>query len=176
MTLKRSILIFILTPIAVLLVVLSLFSSWQEPQFQSRLELYQTNIALQAQAWQSEDSNNDNLQAIREAILGDQPLESSTKQYEEARQSVQADLDTVNHKLAQLGSQPEITPTPLKPLPDVPLTTKISKQGQKQLQNWTCAWEFYKHSKDKRIQLSRLGANYNNAQISIQNLGKPPLY
>jgi membrane protease YdiL (CAAX protease family) len=134
MTLKRSILIFILTPIAVLLVVLSLFSSWQEPQFQSRLELYQTNIALQAQAWQSEDSNNDNLQAIREAILGDQPLESSTKQYEEARQSVQADLDTVNHKLAQLGSQPEITPTPLKPLPDVPLTTKISKQGQKQLQ------------------------------------------
>ncbi|MEH2139487.1 CPBP family intramembrane glutamic endopeptidase [Nostoc sp.] len=134
MTLKRLILIFILTPIAVLLAVSSLFSSWQEPQFQSRLELYQTNIALQAQAWQSKDSSDDNLQAIREAILGNQPLESSTKQYEEARQSVQANLDKVNSKLAQLSSQPEITPTLPKPLPDAPPTTKTSKQGQKQLQ------------------------------------------
>ncbi len=134
MTLKRLILIFILTPIAVLLAVSALFSSWQEPQFQSRLELYQTNIALQAQAWQSEDSSDDNLQAIRDAILGEQPLEGATKQYQEARQSVQANLDKVNTKLAQLRSQPEITPTPPKPLPDVPPTTKTSRQGQQQLQ------------------------------------------
>ncbi|MEH1836889.1 MAG: type II CAAX endopeptidase family protein [Nostoc sp.] len=132
MTIKRLVLIFVLTPIAVLLAVSSLFGSWQEPQFQSRLELYQTNIALQAQAWQSEDSNDDNLQAIREAILGEQPLESATKQYQEARQSVQTNLDKVNNKLAQLRSQPEITPTPPKPLPDVPPTTKTSRQGQQQ--------------------------------------------
>ncbi|MBG1271902.1 CPBP family intramembrane glutamic endopeptidase [Nostoc sp. WHI] len=132
MTLKRLILIFILTPIAVLLAVSALFGSWQEPQFQSRLELYQTNIALQAQAWQSEDSKDDNLQAIREAILGQQPLEGATKQYEEARESVQANLDKVNTKLVQLRSQPEITPTPPKALPDVPPTTKTSQQGQQQ--------------------------------------------
>ncbi|WP_375509439.1 lysostaphin resistance A-like protein [uncultured Nostoc sp.] len=134
MTLKRLILIFILTPIAVLLAVSALFGSWQEPQFQSRLELYQTNIALQAQAWQSEDSSDSNLQAIRDAILGEQPLENATKQYQEARQSVEANLDKVNNKLAQLRSQPEITPIPPKPLPDVPPTTKTSKQGQQQLQ------------------------------------------
>ncbi|MBD2561651.1 MULTISPECIES: CPBP family intramembrane glutamic endopeptidase [Nostoc] len=134
MTLKRLVLIFILTPIAVLLAVSALFSSWQEPQFQSRLELYQTNIALQAQAWQSEDSSDRNLQAVQEAILGEQPLESATKQYQEARQSVAANLDKVNNKLAQLRSQPEITPIPPKPLPDVPPTTKTSKQGQQQLQ------------------------------------------
>ncbi|MEH1891551.1 MAG: type II CAAX endopeptidase family protein [Nostoc sp.] len=134
MTLKRLVLIFVLTPIAVLLAVSALFGSWQEPQFQSRLELYQTNIALQAQAWRAEDSNDDNLQAIREAILGEQPLESATNQYEEARQSVQANLDKVNNKLAQLRSQPEITPIPPKPLPEVPPTTKTSKQGQQQLQ------------------------------------------
>ncbi|QFS44506.1 CPBP family intramembrane glutamic endopeptidase [Nostoc sphaeroides] len=134
MTLKRLVLIFILTPIAVLLAVWALFSSWQEPQFQSRLELYQTNIALQAQAWQSEDSSDRNLQAVQEAILGEQPLEGATKQYEEARQSVAANLDKVNNKLAQLRSQPEITPIPPKPLPDVPPTTKTSKQGQQQLQ------------------------------------------
>ncbi len=134
MTLKRLILIFILTPIAVLLAVSQLFASWQEPQFQSRLELYQTNIALQATAWQSEDSSDRNLQAVQEAILGEQPLESATKQYQEARQSVQTNLDKVNNKLAQLRSQPEITPIPPKPLPDVPPTTKTSKQGQQQLQ------------------------------------------
>lgn len=134
MTLKRLVLIFVLTPIAVLLAVSALFGSWQEPQFQSRLELYQTNIALQAQALRVEDSNDDNLQAIREAILGEQPLESATNQYEEARQSVQANLDKVNNKLAQLRSQPEITPIPPKPLPDVPPTTQTSKQGQQQLQ------------------------------------------
>ncbi|MDF5706342.1 MAG: type II CAAX endopeptidase family protein [Nostoc sp. S4] len=132
MTIKRLILTFIMTPIAVLLAVLSLFGSWQEPQFQSRLELYQTNIALQAQAWQSEDSSDDNFQAIREAILGDQPLESATKQYQEARQSVQTNLDKVNSKLAQLRSQPEITPIPPKPLPDVSPTTKTSQQTQQQ--------------------------------------------
>ncbi|QKQ74552.1 CPBP family intramembrane glutamic endopeptidase [Nostoc sp. TCL240-02] len=134
MTFKRLVLIFVLTPIAVLLAVSALFGSWQEPQFQSRLELYQTNIALQAQAWQSEDSSDDNLQGIREAILGEQPLESATKQYQEARQSVQANLDKVNNKLAQLRSQSEITPTPPKPLPEVPPTTKTSKQGKQQLQ------------------------------------------
>jgi len=134
MTLKRLVLIFILTPIAVLLAVSALFSSWQEPQFQSRLELYQTNIALQAQAWQSEDSSDDNLKAVQEAILGEQPLESATKQYQEARQSVAANLDKVNNKLTQLRSQPEIAPIPPKPLPDVPPTTKTSKQGQQQLQ------------------------------------------
>ncbi len=134
MTLKRLVLIFILTPIAVLLAVSALFGSWQEPQFQSRLELYQTNIALQAQAWQSEDSSDRNLQAVQEAILGEQPLENATKQYQEARQSVQANLDKVNNQLAQLRSQPEITPIPPKPLPDVPATVKTSKQGQQQLQ------------------------------------------
>ncbi|MEA5625360.1 type II CAAX endopeptidase family protein [Nostoc sp. UHCC 0251] len=134
MTLKRLVLIFVLTPIAVLLAVSALFGSWQEPQFQSRLELYQTNIALQAQAWQSEDSSDRNLQAVQEAILGEQPLESATKQYQEARQSVQANLDKVNNKLAQLRSQPEITPIPPKPLPEVPPTVKTSKQGQQQLQ------------------------------------------
>ncbi|RCJ23372.1 abortive phage infection protein [Nostoc sp. ATCC 43529] len=132
MTLKRLILVFIMTPMAVLLAVLSLFGSWQEPQFQSRLELYQTNIALQAQAWRSQNSSDDNLQTIRGAILGEQPLESATKQYQEARQSVQTNLDKVNNKLAQLRSQSEIAPTPPKPLPDVSPTTKTSQQPQQQ--------------------------------------------
>ncbi|QSJ18210.1 CPBP family intramembrane metalloprotease [Nostoc sp. UHCC 0702] len=118
MTIKRFGLI-LATLLAIGLASLSLFGSWQEPQFQSRLELYQTNIALQAQAWQPGDSKDDNFSAIREAILGEQPLETATKQYQQARESVQANLDKARKQLAQLPSLPQTIPTPPKPLPKV---------------------------------------------------------
>jgi membrane protease YdiL (CAAX protease family) len=118
---------------------LSLISSWQKPQFQSRLELYQTNIVLQAQAWQPEDDNDKSFLAIREAILGDKPLESATKQYQQASESVQTNLDKAEIKLAKLRSvgsaslSPDITAvTPPKPLPNDPLDTKTSLQEQQQ--------------------------------------------
>ncbi|MBE9051090.1 CPBP family intramembrane metalloprotease [Nostocales cyanobacterium LEGE 11386] len=130
MSIKRLVLFFVLTPIAVLLSVSSLFGSWQQPQFQSRLELYQTNIALQAQAWQPEDSDDENLQAIQAAILGEQPLESAIKQYQEARKLVKTNLDKAQKQLAQS----ETIPVPPKPLPNTPLETNTSGQQQQQLQ------------------------------------------
>jgi membrane protease YdiL (CAAX protease family) len=134
MTLKRIFLFFILTPIAVLFAASSLFGTLQEPQFQTRLELYQTNIALQAQAWQPADSQDDSSQAIREAILGDQPLESATEKYQETRQSVQTNLVKVQSQLAQLRSTDAI-PTPPKPLPEVPPTIDTSSSDKvKQLE------------------------------------------
>lgn len=129
MTIKRLILIA-LTLIAILFSGTSLVGSWQEPQVQSRLELYQTNIALQAQAWQPGDGNDESLQGIREALLGDRPLENATKQYEEARQSVQTNLDKAKNQLAQLRSQTVTTPTPPKPLPVNPSATSTSLQEQ----------------------------------------------
>ncbi|MEA5507694.1 type II CAAX endopeptidase family protein [Halotia wernerae UHCC 0503] len=132
MTIKRLVLIFVLTPIAILLSVTSLFNSWQEPQFQSRLELYQTNIALQAQAWQPQNSSDDNFTAIRAAILGEQPLESATNQYQEARNSVQVNLDKAKNKLTQLHSQPKTTPVPPKPLPETPPINNTSGREQQQ--------------------------------------------
>ncbi|MBW4684307.1 MAG: CPBP family intramembrane metalloprotease [Komarekiella atlantica HA4396-MV6] len=131
MTIKRLLLI-VMTLIAIGSSGVSLFSSWQEPQFQSRLELYQTNIGLQAQAWRAEDSNNDNLQGIQEAILGDKPLENATKQYQEARKSVQTNLDKAKNQLAKLSSQSQATPTPPKPLPEVPPATNTSRPIQQQ--------------------------------------------
>ncbi|MCC5639305.1 CPBP family intramembrane metalloprotease [Nostoc sp. CHAB 5844] len=122
MTIKRLVLIFS-TLLAIGLATLSLVSSWQKPQFQSRLELYQTNIALQAQAWQPEDSN-DNLQVIRQAILEDQPLENATQQYQEAQKSVQTSLDKVKNQLAQLT--PSKITTPAKPLPEDTFDTDTS--------------------------------------------------
>ncbi|MBD2451289.1 CPBP family intramembrane metalloprotease [Nostoc sp. FACHB-152] len=124
MTIKRLVLI-VSTLIAIGLATLSLVSSWQKPQFQSRLELYQTNIALQAQAWQPEGA--DNLGGIRKAILEDQPLQSATKQYQEAKESVQTNLDKVQNQLTQLRSQSKIVPPP-KPLPQDSLDTGTSPE------------------------------------------------
>ncbi|BAZ51555.1 hypothetical protein NIES4103_42120 [Nostoc sp. NIES-4103] len=131
MTIKRFGLI-IATLIAIGLATLSLFGSWQEPQFQSRLELYQTNIALQAQAWQPGDSSDDNFSAIREAILGEEPLETATKQYQQARESVQANLDKAKKQLAQLPSPPQTIPTPPKPLPKFSSKRKTSGGEQQE--------------------------------------------
>lgn len=134
MTIKRLVLFFVLTPMAVLLSVSSLFGTLQEPQFQNRLELYQTNIALQAQAWQPQDSNNDNFSAIKAALVGEDPLESATKQYQQVRESVQTNLDKAQNQLAQ----PQNIPIPPKPLPNSPPETKASPQEkQEKLQQST---------------------------------------
>ncbi|OBQ22352.1 MAG: abortive phage infection protein [Anabaena sp. WA113] len=111
MTIKRLLLIG-LTLLAIMFSGLSLLSSWQKPQFQGRLELYQTNIILQAQAWQPEDSSDNSIQTIQESILGTNPLESAIKQYEEASKSVNANLQTIKKELAKLQSS---APTPISP-------------------------------------------------------------
>lgn len=129
MSLKR-LLLTALTLLAIMLSGLSLFASWQKPQFQSRLELYQTNIVLQAQAWQPEDSNDESFQALRAAIVGDKPLESAAKQYLEARESVKTNLDKTKNQLDKFRAQDITAVTPAKPLPNEPLQTKTSPQQQ----------------------------------------------
>lgn len=101
MTIKRLLLI-VLTLLAVMLSGLSLLSSWQKPQFQSRLELYQTNIVLRAQAWQPEDNSDHSIQTIQESIIGENPLASATKQYQEASESIKTSLQATKNKLTEL--------------------------------------------------------------------------
>ncbi|MEG4346870.1 type II CAAX endopeptidase family protein [Microcoleus sp. A003_D6] len=93
MTLKRVIL-GILTAIAIALVGLSLLASWNQPQIQSRLELYQTNLLLHASEWQGENNQSDNLSSARNNIVGADPLNTALTQYQEARDSTQKTLDT----------------------------------------------------------------------------------
>lgn len=124
MTLKRLLLFFIFTPIAVLLAASSLFRTLQEPQFQTRLELYQTNIVLQAQAWDTNDSQDDNSQALRTAILGEQPLVSATEKYEETRESVKQNLTKLENQLAKLRSPAQV---PTSPQPITPETNNAEQ-------------------------------------------------
>lgn len=111
MTIKRLLLIA-LTLLAVILSGTSLFNSWQKPQFQSRLELYQTNIILQAQAWQSQNSQDDSLQTIQEAVLGDKPLESAIQQYQEASTSIENSLLSINKQLESSNSSEDADAIP----------------------------------------------------------------
>ncbi len=134
MTLKRLGLI-LLTLLAIYFSGTSLLKSWQEPQFQSRLELYQTNIVLQASLWEPTDNQDGNYQAAKEAIIGEKPLENATKQYQEARKSAEINLEKAKNKLAQLNSVPVTTPAIPKPQPEVPPASNVSREvQQKQLQ------------------------------------------
>ncbi|BAZ19662.1 hypothetical protein NIES4073_05350 [Kalymmatonema gypsitolerans NIES-4073] len=131
MTLKRLGLI-ILTLVAILFAGSSLLSSWQEPQFQSRLELYQTNIVLQAASWEPLDDNSANFKSLQDALVGVKPLESATEQYQEAHKSAQTNLEKAKKQLAQIQSQPATTPTTPKPQPELPPATNTSRQVQQQ--------------------------------------------
>ncbi len=130
MTLKRLGLI-LASIVALFLCVQALIESWQEPQFQDRLELYQTNIVLQAASWEPSDSNNGNFKAAREAIVGEKPLENATQQYEEARKSTEANLEKAKNKLAELRSESSKTLTTPKPQPEIPPATNASRLQQK---------------------------------------------
>lgn len=133
MTLKR-LLLTVLTLLAMILSGLSLFASWQKPQFQSRLELYQTNIVLQAQAWQPQDSNDRNFQAIQAGIIGEKPLKTASKQYKKARDSVQSNLNTAKTQLTKLRAQDSTTITSAQPLAKDSLQNQTSVPQQQQLE------------------------------------------
>jgi len=84
LTIKRLILI-LLTVLAILFAGASLVESWKQPQIQSRLELYQTNLLLHAAQWQPEEKEpTPATLSLRET--------PATQQYQEARKSAQRNL------------------------------------------------------------------------------------
>lgn len=88
MTIKRLVLV-VLTAVAICLIGLDLLSSFNRLQIQSQLELYQTNLVLQATELQGDESG---LASARQVLLQGEPLKSAADQYEEARQSAQKSL------------------------------------------------------------------------------------
>lgn len=116
MTIKRLILV-VLTIFAIAKVSLSLVESWGQPQIQSRLELYQTNLLLHASEWQAlntEDSPD--LTSARNALIGTEPLNAAQKQYQDARKSALTTQSQISAKLQELSSdQVAASPVPAKP-------------------------------------------------------------
>ncbi len=102
MTVKRIILL-ILTIVALLPVGLALIDSINQPQVQSNLQLYQTNLILQASESLPQDSAGD-LTQLRQALLGQDPDKIAENQYQEARVATQKNLEKLAAKLVPITS------------------------------------------------------------------------
>ncbi len=86
MTLKR-LLLGILTLFAIVLMGTSLVASWSKPQIQSRLELHQTDLILQASVLKLDSDSS--LASFRSALLGKDPIQTALQDYSKARQRAQ---------------------------------------------------------------------------------------
>lgn len=98
MTIKRLILT-ILTIVAISFIGFSLFSSVTQPQIQSRLELYQTNLLLNATEWEADDLDSNSFNQAREALIGNDVYQAALIQYQDARHSALKQLDKQNQDL-----------------------------------------------------------------------------
>ena len=97
----RRIILTVLTVLAAVLVGVSLIDSWNQPQIQGRLELYQTNLLLEAAEYQGENSE---VLSVR-SLLGGDPLGAALTQYEAARKRVETHLQRLETRLETLVFQ-----------------------------------------------------------------------
>ncbi len=98
MTLKRIVL-SILTGLVALVVASSLYESFSQPQVTGQLQLYQSDLLLQASEW-DELKNNDEFKPLGDALLGAKPLETVAKQYKSVRQEAVAGVMRSQKQLA----------------------------------------------------------------------------
>ena len=101
MTLKRIILA-LLTIFAIAMIGFSLNNSLSQPQIQSRLELYQTNLVLQVAEFKSNPTDEFDLNSAVDSLVGEDPYSSASKQYQKVRQESAASRKTFRSKLQQL--------------------------------------------------------------------------
>lgn len=89
---KRLILSF-LTIIAITFIGIALAGSITEPQVQSRLELYQIDLVLNAAQWQNSNPTiNSDIALAEKALFGDDVYQSAIDQYQQVRQLAQTSL------------------------------------------------------------------------------------
>ncbi|NDJ19631.1 CPBP family intramembrane glutamic endopeptidase [Myxacorys almedinensis] len=89
MTAKR-IFLGLLTLVAAASVFLSLFESWNQPQFQSRLTLYETDLLLQASEWQGAQQLNGS---------GEKPVQTALEAYQKTRKSTEGAIATLHSRI-----------------------------------------------------------------------------
>ena len=91
-TLRRVVLV-IITLLVSAIMGSALIASWNEPQVASRLELYQTDLLLQATAWEGEDLPEEQVETLRRNLLGAAPIADAQKTYESVRATAISTLD-----------------------------------------------------------------------------------
>ncbi len=101
MIIRRLILAF-LTLLAVVNIFDSLNRSFSEPQIQSRLELYQTNLVLRVSDFHIDESNQNFSQSI-EGIIGENPYGNAVKQYQKAKKEAELARDNFQNQIESLS-------------------------------------------------------------------------
>ncbi|MDJ0688198.1 MAG: CPBP family glutamic-type intramembrane protease [Xenococcaceae cyanobacterium MO_188.B32] len=132
MIIKRLILA-LLTVLAIARIISSLGDSLSQPQIQSRLELYQTNLVLRITEFSVEEEQA-NLQNALDSLVGKQPLEAAEKQYKKARQQIAVSRENFQAQLDKLSSKVNtnnnIEPSNLEIIADSQTNEIISLQQQ----------------------------------------------
>ena len=114
MTLKRLVL-GALTILAIVFVIGDLVNSWSQPQFNSRLELYETDLQLQASEWETTTLGSDN-----KPLSVENSLKSALESYQKAQKATQRDVATAEEKLEKFQLEPSTD--------DATLTKQLIKQ------------------------------------------------
>lgn len=97
MSLKRIVL-SLLTVLVALVVASSLYESFSQPQVTGQLQLYQSDLLLQASEW--DELQKDEFNQLGDALLGAKPLESVEKQYASVRKEAAAGVKRAQRQLA----------------------------------------------------------------------------
>ncbi|MEO1621961.1 MAG: type II CAAX endopeptidase family protein [Cyanobacteria bacterium J06632_3] len=98
MTPKRIIL-SVLTLLVAWVMGASLISSFGEPQVGNQLQLYQTDLLVQASEWQGSGLPEAEVQQFRRAVFGEDALESATEQYQEVRKDAVTGLARIQQQI-----------------------------------------------------------------------------
>ncbi|MBE9063324.1 CPBP family intramembrane glutamic endopeptidase [cf. Phormidesmis sp. LEGE 11477] len=106
MTLKRIVL-SVLTLLVAWVMGNSLISSLGEPQVGNQLQLYQTDLLVQASEWNGSGLPEAEVQQFRQAVFGEDALESATEQYKEVRKDAVTSLARLQQQL-QSSPEPDI--------------------------------------------------------------------
>ena len=100
----RQVILLILSALTTVVVALALVSSWQQPQIQSRLDLAQTNLSLQAAEW--EPPPEWEMNGLPGGLIGDDVYETAIAQYRDALNSVRRTLDDNQQQRRLLSDSP----------------------------------------------------------------------
>ena len=109
MTSKRLLILVLVTILALIPMFLNLLGSLGQPQVQDKLEIYQTDIVLQASEFDFDkllsEKTADQLTNWRSNLIGSNPYESVKKQYLEARQASEKNLKSLQNQLEKINSE-----------------------------------------------------------------------
>ena len=129
MTIKRVILT-LLTVLAIAKVLFSLNDSLSQPQIQSRLELYQTNLVLQVSEFKSNTTEDVDIAKAIDSLVGNSPYEAAIKQYQKAGDEAKVSRDNFETQLQQLASikTAKSEDINLQPIADTKTAATLSQQ------------------------------------------------